>query len=183
MSVTFCEAVSECHWIRRAVWQYPPMYTCSSQCYFLLIFTQIKLADSNRAEKLFNPICYSVTSELSSSRLLSLLGDSKRRVSQGLMETEMKAKKQLLTDGSAKAENVGKAGLVYYPEQVLNEIMQVCGHCGDLYGVGWDGVGCSFLTWDDFAGMKDVGTCRRGPGLGRLSGVGVCTERSAKLRM
>ncbi|XP_072050713.1 leucine-rich repeat-containing protein 49-like isoform X2 [Amphiura filiformis] len=84
---------------------------------------QVKPTDSHRAEKLFNPIADLVTSELCSSRLLSLLGDSKRRVTQGLNEQEQKAKKQLLTDQNTKPENVGKAGLMYYPEQVLAETL------------------------------------------------------------
>lgn len=95
----------------------------------------MKQTDYHRAEKLFTPIADTVTAELCASKLLALLADSKRRATQGLVEQELKARKQLIAEGTTKVENVGKAGLMYHSESVLAGMSQVNGddNCIGIY--------------------------------------------------
>ncbi|XP_072167360.1 leucine-rich repeat-containing protein 49-like [Diadema setosum] len=80
--------------------------------------------DQLRAEKYFGTLSKLTAEELSNSHLQVLLGDTRRRVSQPLTEAELKAKRQLASDQPTTAENAGKAGLVYLPEESLSILQQ-----------------------------------------------------------
>ncbi|XP_071794627.1 leucine-rich repeat-containing protein 49-like isoform X3 [Asterias amurensis] len=85
---------------------------------------QVSELDRKHAENLFAPISHITTSQLPPSRLLGLLGDHCRRNTQALSELELKAKKQLNADQKTSSENVGRAGLQYYSEQVLEGLLR-----------------------------------------------------------
>ncbi|XP_071844529.1 leucine-rich repeat-containing protein 49-like isoform X1 [Apostichopus japonicus] len=80
---------------------------------------EVQPADTLLAQRRFKQLAKHPASELPTTRLLSLLGDSQRRQTQSLSEAELKAKKLLITEGEVTDELVGKAGLVYYPENEL----------------------------------------------------------------
>ena len=81
--------------------------------------------DQNRAEKYFGQLAKLTADQLSVSRLQMLLGDARRRISQPLNESELKARRQLTSDEPSTPENAGKAGLVYLPQESLNTLQTV----------------------------------------------------------
>lgn len=93
----------------------------------ILRFTapQVQPADTLLAQRRFKQLAKNTAADLPTTRLLSLLGDSQRRQTQSLSENELKAKKQLMTEGEVSDELVGKAGLVYYPEEELKSKQRV----------------------------------------------------------
>lgn len=80
--------------------------------------------DQHRAEKYFGPLTLLTADQLSNSRLQMLLGDTRRRLSQPLSESELKARRQLSTEQFSTAENAGKAGLVYMPKESLANLQK-----------------------------------------------------------
>lgn len=80
---------------------------------------EIQPGDTLLAQRRFKPLATHTASQLPVTRLLSLLGDSQRRQSQSLSESELKAKKQLTAEGEVSDDLVGKAGLLYFPESEL----------------------------------------------------------------
>ncbi|XP_070543525.1 leucine-rich repeat-containing protein 49-like isoform X2 [Ptychodera flava] len=84
----------------------------------------VTAADIVQAEKLFGSLSHITTSQLPQSRLLTLLGESKRKQYQVLSDQELRARKQLASDLKTSSESVGRAGLQYSCEEALADIEQ-----------------------------------------------------------
>ncbi|CAC5411418.1 LRRC49 [Mytilus coruscus] len=80
---------------------------------------EVTAGDIVNAEKLYGPVSHITTSQLPQSRLLSLVGDARRK--QVLSITEDKSKK-LLEGKLDKSQNdfVGRAGLTHQPVETVN---------------------------------------------------------------
>ncbi|XP_033107999.1 leucine-rich repeat-containing protein 49-like isoform X2 [Anneissia japonica] len=76
------------------------------------------------AQRFFTPLSKLSTSHLPSYRTLGLLSDVRRKHTQGLTELELKAKRQLAAEQQATLEHVTKAGLQYYSETALDNMVK-----------------------------------------------------------
>ncbi|XP_077989183.1 leucine-rich repeat-containing protein 49-like [Glandiceps talaboti] len=85
---------------------------------------EVTASDIVQAEKLFGSLSHITTSELPQSRLLTLLGESKRKQYQVLSDQELKARKQLTSDMKTSSESVGRAGLQYCCDEILADMAQ-----------------------------------------------------------
>ncbi|XP_006822735.2 leucine-rich repeat-containing protein 49-like [Saccoglossus kowalevskii] len=85
---------------------------------------EVTASDIVQAEKLFGALSHITTSQLPQSRLLTLLGESKRKQYQALSDLELRAKKQLTADMKASSESIGRAGLQYCSEEIICEALQ-----------------------------------------------------------